>query len=81
MEDLYKKLGFKKPQFLENKYGIRIYIGTKGLDDWCVVIPKELVKLKCSRYNYDKDYAIYFVTEKHALATAETYTKLAMNLK
>lgn len=81
MGDLYKKLGFKQPQFLENKCGIRIYIGTKGLDDWCVVIPKELVKLKCSRYNYDKDYAIYFVTEEHALATAETYTELARNLK
>lgn len=46
MEDVYKKLGFKHPEFLENPYGIKIYIGTKGEDDWCVEIPKELVSGK-----------------------------------
>lgn len=80
MEDLYKQLEFKKPTFLQNPYGIRIYIGTKGKDDWCIVIPKELVKMKCSHYNYNKDYAIYFITEKHALETARTYTELAKQM-
>lgn len=77
MESEYKRLGFKQPAFLENPYGIRIYLGTIGKDDWCVVIPKELAKMKSSHYNYDKDYAIYFITEKEALATASIYTELA----
>lgn len=81
MKDLYKKLGFKQPDFLENPYGIRIYIGTSGSDDWGVVIPKELVKMKCSRYNYNKDYNVYFVTERHALRIAEEYTEFAKSLK
>ena len=77
MEDLYKQLEFKKPTFLENPYRIRIYTGTKGKDDWCVVIPKKLAKMQCRYYNCDNDYAIYFVTEKHALETAKAYTELA----
>ena len=33
-EDVYKSLGFEPPKFVENEYGIKIYLGTKGNDDW-----------------------------------------------
>lgn len=77
MDDLYKQLGFRQPMFLENPYGIRIYLGSTGKDDWCIVVPKELAKLKCSQYNYNKDYAIYFIPEREALSVAKMYTELA----
>lgn len=81
MDALYIQLGFKQPAFLQNPYGIRIYLGTKGEDDWCVVIPKKLVKMKCSHYNYDTDYASYFVSEQEALSIAKKYTELARKAK
>lgn len=81
MEDLYKELGFKQPKVLRNPCGIRIYIGTKGKDDWCVVIPNKLCKLKNPSWNYDKDYAIYLVSEQEALAEAKRYTELARKMK
>ncbi len=46
MSNIYEHLGFNTPKFLENPYGIKIYMGTKDKDDWCVVIPKELVRKK-----------------------------------
>ena len=59
MESLYESLGFKQPEFVENPCGIRIYLGTKDKEDWCVEIPKELVQIKCPRqkpigYLYDR---------------------------
>ena len=81
MEDLYKELGFKQPKLLRNPCGIRIYIGTKGKDDWCVVIPNKLCKLKSPGYNYDKDYAAYLVSEQEALSVAKEYTELARKMK
>lgn len=81
MEDIYKKLGFKYPEYVENPYGIRIYIGTKYQDDWSVLIPKKLAKMKCRYYNCDSDYAVYFVTEEDALEIAKMYTELAKQLK
>ena len=81
MDDLYKELGFKQPKVLRNPYGIRIYIGTKGKDDWCVVIPNRLCKLKSPNYNYDKDYAVYLVSEQEALSVAKEYTELARKTK
>ena len=81
MENLYKQLGFKQPEYVKNPYGIRIYIGEKDKDDWCVVIPKELVKAKCNWYNCKNDYAVYLITEKHALGIAREYTEFAKKLK
>lgn len=81
MDDLYKQLGFKQPKLLRNPYGIRIYIGTKDKDDWCVVIPKKLVKLKCPQYNIDQDYAVYLISERDALGVAKEYTDLANRAK
>ena len=46
MRNIYKQLEFNAPQFFENPYGIKIYIGTKDEDDWSVSIPKELVRKK-----------------------------------
>lgn len=77
MKDKYKQLGFNHPKFLENPYGIRIYIGTDGEDDWCVEIPKRLCKKFCGKFNCDNGFTFYFVTEKLALEIAEKYTKLA----
>ena len=81
MKDMYEQLGFKQPKFLENHYGIKIYIGTKNEEDWCVEIPKELCKKECSKFDYDSNFTFYFVTEKHALELAERYTELAKSLK
>ena len=67
VEDLYKQLEFKQPQFLENPYGIRIYIGTKGKDDWCVVIPKKLAKMQCRYYNCDNVYFLISLNQRQAL--------------
>ena len=36
MEDAYKSLEFKKTEVIENPYGIKIYLGSKDKDDWCI---------------------------------------------
>lgn len=77
MKSAYEKLGFEQPKILENPYGIRIYIGTKNEEDWCVEVPKELCKKSCSKFNYDNNFTFYFVTEQYALEIAERYTALA----
>lgn len=77
MEDLYKDLGFKSPQFLENPYGIKIYLGSKGKDDWCVEIPKELARKKSRYYNRDYNYVVYLTSETEVLRIAKEYTQLA----
>jgi hypothetical protein len=77
MDDLYKQLGFKQPKLLRNPLGIRIYIGTEGKDDWCIVIPRKLVKLKNPLYPLDQDYAFYLISEQEALSIAKEYTELA----
>lgn len=73
-KDRYTELGFKPPAFVENTYGIRIYIGTKGKDDWLVVIPKTIMQREFGR---NQECAMYSVTEEHALSTAERFTRLA----
>lgn len=80
MEDAYKSLGFEAPQFLENPYGIKIYLGTKDRDDWCVEIPKELAQKRCSYYKCKSNYVVYLVTEEDALRIAKVYTKLAKEI-
>ena len=77
MEDLYKELGFRQPEYLENPCGIRIYIGTKGKEDWCVEVPKEIVKKKHKDYKFNHNYAVYLVSEEHALRVAKKYTDIA----
>ena len=80
MENLYEQLGFRRPEFIENPYGIRIYLGTKGEDDWCVEIPNDLLEervtkwCKCKR---NMSYVVYFVTEHDALDIAKKYTERA----
>lgn len=79
MQDKYTDLGFKPPAFIENPYGIRIYLGTKGKDDWTVVVPQWIVKREYGHLPYfkNRDYALYLVTEEYALSTAERFTRLA----
>lgn len=77
MEDLYISLGFKKPEYLINHYGIKIYIGTKGKEDWCVEIPKELAKKRYSGYNCKCNFGVYLVSEKDALSVAKEFTEFA----
>ena len=77
MDDLYKKLGFKQPEFVENPYGIKIYIGTKGKPDLCVEIPKELAQINCPWYKVKANQVIYMINEDDALRVAEQYTNLA----
>lgn len=87
MQDKYIELGFKPPAFIENPYGIRIYIGTKGKDDWTVVVPKWIIKHVYGNpqyskgHMYNKDVALYFVTEERALEVAERHTRLAKNIR
>ena len=84
MDDLYKKLGFVASKILTNPYGIKIYVGTKGGDDWCVLVPKEIVSRKLSsdiaREFREQDYIAYLITEQQALSTAERWTKFAKGI-
>ena len=81
MENKYESLGFKAPDFVENQYGIKIYLGTKDEEDWCIEVPKELVQKKFPNYKCSKNFVVYLVSEEYALGIAEVYTKLAMQLK
>lgn len=79
MEDVYKKLGFKSSEILENTFGIRIYVGTKGKNDWCIVIPKVLCEMKCKNYPYDNPFISYCISESEVINLAKEYTELAMD--
>lgn len=76
-EDTYKSLGFTTPHFLENLYGIKIYMGTKGKSDWCVEIPKELARMKCPQYKFNYAYVVYLTSEEEVLRIAREFTELA----
>lgn len=74
---MYESLGFKPPNFVENPYGIKIYLGTKGKNDWCVEVPKELAKLKCPNYDFGCNYVVYLESEEKVLLVAREFTELA----
>ena len=76
MKAEYTKLGFKKPEYLENEYGIKIYLGTTDKDNWCVEIPKKFMGKDYEKY-CDKDFAIYMISEETALSVARKYTNYA----
>lgn len=84
MENIYNELGFKNQQILQNPYGIKLYMGTKGATDWCVEIPNILINAKLetnnSDYKIDKSMAFYCITEEKALSIAKEFTKIAENL-
>lgn len=82
MESKYKELGFKQPDYIENRYGIKIYLGTTGKDDWCVEVPKELFQTNSKYPTWNKQNMAYFsVTEKVALEIAEKYTRIAKGVR
>lgn len=75
--DKYQELSFHRPEFFINDYGIRIYIGTPGEEDWCVQIPVTLLNKKVGKKRFDKDFTWYLITESEALRIAENYTAIA----
>lgn len=77
MEDIYKNLEFKRPEIIENPYGIKIYLGTKGKEDWCIEVPKELARKKCHGYKLDCNYVVYLTSEEEVLRIAREFTQLA----
>ena len=77
MEDIYKSLGFKSPDFVENAYGIKIYLGTKDESDWCIEVPRELCKLKTPHYPFGYNYVVYLESEEEVLRIAREFTELA----
>ena len=77
MEDIYKSLGSKSPDFVENPYGIKIYLGKKGKEDWCIEVPKELAKMKLPDYDLWYNYKVYLTTEEEVLRIAREFTELA----
>ena len=77
MEDLYKELEFETPKFIENPYGIKIYLGTKGKEDWCVEITKELAMLKTQSFKPKCNCVFYLISEEDALRIAKEFTLLA----
>lgn len=83
MDDLYASLGFKAPDFVENQYGIRIYLGTKGKEDWCVEIPYKLIIQKLPQYigKCTKNVIVYFISEEDVLSIAEEFTTIARKMR
>lgn len=73
---MYEALGFKSPKFITNPYGIKIYLGTKGKEDWCIEVPRELVKIKCPNYPFDYNYVEYLTSEEEVLRIAKEFTRL-----
>ena len=77
INDTYKALGFKSPDFIENQYGIKIYLGTKGKDDWCVEIPKEMARIKSISRVPNCNVVFYLVSEAEAIRLAADWTCFA----
>ena len=77
----FESLGFKKPDFIENEYGIKIYIGTKGKDDWCIEIPLKLVQEKTHCKIYNKNVVMYFISEEETFNIASEFTNIARNMR
>lgn len=77
MDDVYKSLGFEVPDFVQNAYGIKIYVGEKGKNDWCIEVPKEVAKLKGAKYPFDYNYVVYLESEEEVLRIAREFTELA----
>ena len=76
-DDTYKSLGFKSPDFIENQYGIKIYLGTKDKEDWCIEIPKEIARRKSHSYALKCNVVFYLISEAEVIRLAKEYTELA----
>ena len=74
MENAYQSLGFKQAEILTNPYGIKIYVGTKGKDDWCIEVPRALARKKCPHYDCNYNYVVYLVSEAEVLRIAREFT-------
>ena len=76
-EGMFEALGFKKQNVVVNPYGIKIYIGTKGKEDWCIEVPVELCKLKVPNYPFRYGYRDFLTSEEEVLRIAREFTGLA----
>lgn len=93
MENIYKRLGFKTPDFLENEYGIKIYLGTVGKADWAVEIPSKIIKRKHEDLSHsgidipglktflEQNFVYYSLTESQAIDKSDFWTGIAMDMK
>ena len=77
----FEDLGFKRPDYIVNHYGIKVYVGTEGEDDWCVEIPNWIAKAKCRDFDNDNNIVLYLVSEEKAFVVARKYTELANKMK
>ena len=77
----FEDLGFKRPDYIVNHYGIKVYVGTEGKDDWCVEIPNWIAKAKCRGFDNDNNIVLYLVSEEQAFVVAREYTELANKMK
>ena len=71
----FAELGFKTPDYIENSYGIKIYIGTIGKEDWCIEIPRRLTEGSYAKYK--QSLTFYGISEQMALRMAKKYTNIA----
>ena len=81
MGNLYEQLGFTQPNYVKNVYGIKILLGTKGKNDWCIIIPRELVEKKCDAYKLRSDFVMYMESEETVLRVAKEYNEFAKLLE
>ena len=75
LDKQYAEVGFKVPDYIENSYGIKIYIGTKDKEDWCVEIPQRLTEGSYAKYK--QSLTFYGISEQMALRMAKKYTNIA----
>ena len=81
MDNLYEQLGLTQPNYVKNVYGIKILLGTKGTNDWCIIIPRELAEKKCDTYKLRSDFVMYMESEDTVLRVAKEYTEFAKQLE
>lgn len=83
MDERYRDLGFNMPMCVKNPYGIKIFVGTSGKDDWGVKVPKGLVvkKFLMEKSNGADMYSSYtqmeHISEEKALSVAQEWTLFA----
>ncbi len=79
MAETFQTLGFKMPKVAVNSYGIKVYVGHKGEEDWGVQIPNNLLPKEYTS-KCKQPYDLYLISEAEALTVAEKYTKIARRM-
>ena len=81
MKAEYTELGFKKPEYLDNKYGIKIYLGTTDKDDWCVEIPKKFMGKYYEKYSYEQKHSSQIGIRLGSAETQRRHTRTHKGLE